>query len=129
MNVGLFDRGGLTLHDVLLRTTGYKIGSWFYIRDELTLFSEKEGPRPLVLISDYSGGPSAFAFARSSSRPSIFEHAAPPSGHDPCCKVDCRGWIALLRISLDADWLRGTYTCFEPYPAALEAIRQFRERT
>jgi hypothetical protein len=125
--VGLFDRQGLTLHDVLLRTTGYRAGSWFYIPDELTRFSEKEGPRPLVLVSDYSGGPSAVALARSSSRSSSFEHAAHPPAHDSRCKVNRRGWIALLRISLDSDWLRGTYTCFEPCPATMEAIRQFRE--
>jgi hypothetical protein len=128
VRLGLFDQGGLTLHDVLLRTTGYKAGSWFYIPDELTLFSQKEGPRPLVLISDYSGGPSAFAFARSSSRSSSIEHAAHPAAHDSRCKINCRGWIPLLRISLDADWLRNTYTCFEPYHSTLEAIRRFRER-
>jgi hypothetical protein len=115
------------MHQLRVRFGGYEVGSWFYIPDELTEFSRnKTGPRPIVLIFDYRGGPSALSFARSSSVASDFPHRAHPPKHERKCKIDLNGWIALFRISLDADWLQDTYMCFEPHEETLLALRNIR---
>lgn len=111
-------------------------GTWFWLRDDDTLFSENGGRHPFVLPDGFDPvGRLAFAHGlpRSSQKPysgkpgeDYLEHVA----HGICdgrqCDLDRTGWIKPLRHQVTSPWLSaGAFICVEPSLRVLGQIQTF----
>src|SRR3954452_22133907 len=98
----------MTLRDIWFVLEHYDVGSWFALSDDF--WSGKGIPRPFVLATEWTGGPLAQLYPRS-TRPfgsdARIPHEAHRAEHEPRCAVTVPGWIVLQRLSVPADRLKG----------------------
>lgn len=90
---------------------------------------------PWLIIADSGSGPMLQAVPRSSTcgrsgrdiRHGAHSHAA----GDPdskTCRINKKGWIVKDRRPVRREWIEepGSFSCYEPDPAVLEAVRCWR---
>jgi hypothetical protein len=120
-----------TLDDLEARVFGHRAGDWYWLANSLSVNQEtglrwdlKQGTHPFVLVTDYTGGPSARSRARSAHYRSDFAHPPHPSDCSPTCKIKMKGWIQKVRwplkaSALDARW----FSCHEPDEDVVARLR------
>jgi hypothetical protein len=118
------------LDDLEFRLFGYARGAWFWLANSQSVsqrtgarWDSKQGSHPFVLVSAYSGGPSARSRPRSAHHRSDFPHEAHPSPCATTCKINQPGWIQKVRWPLKGTVLTpDTFSCTEPSEAIIARL-------
>lgn len=111
-------------------------GTWFWLRDDDTQFSQNHGRHPFVLPDGFDpGGRRALAHGlpRSSQEPRSGRRDVDyliHGSHGVCngkpCDLDRTGWIKPLRYQVTSSWLSaGSFICVEPSRQVLGRIQTF----
>jgi hypothetical protein len=104
------------------RLFGADPGAWYLLANEETLhsatgkpWSRNPGRHPWVLISEYSGGPTARMRPRTSTGGSGLVHKRHPPSCEETCRINKPGWIPTIVFSIKGSLLRDEdFSCNEP---------------